>query len=367
MKIRFSHVLALALTAGVAVWMGTGSYIEGGHAGSPEATPPPAARQTEADETPFRVSVREIAAEPRTSTLVIRGRTEAEATVEVRAETTGRVTERPVSEGQSVTRGDTLCVLDAGARKAGVAEAEAVLAQAELDHSAAIQLKDKGFTAQTRVAALKAQMDAAQARLEEARLELSRIDIKAPIAGVVVTPLAEVGTMLSAGQACAKLIDNNPMLMIGQVSEREVGALNRGDKASIMLVSGEAVDGAIRYISPTADAATRTFRIEIEMNNDDGMIRDGLTADARIPLTSRPAHHLSSGILTLDDDGTIGVRAVGEDNRVTFLPVTLLGGDDDGVWVSGLPETVRVIVTGQDYVVEGQTVDPVLEAEEARG
>ena len=48
-----------------------------------------------------------------------------------------------------------------------------------------------------------------------------------------------------------------------------------------------------------------------------------------------------------------------EQNRVVFHPVTVLGGDEDGLWVGGLPDTVRLIVTGQDYVTDGQTVEPV--------
>ncbi|MAA97714.1 MAG: efflux transporter periplasmic adaptor subunit [Stappia sp.] len=367
MNIRFSHLLAVGISVGVAAWMWSGTYVEGGRADAADATPPPAKRAAEAAEKPFRVAVRDLVAEPRVSVLAIRGRTEAEATVDVRAETNGRVTERPVQEGQRVEKGDLLCRIESGAREAKVLEARALLAQAELDHSAATQLQGKGFTAQTRVAALKASMDAAQARLEEAEFELSRTSIKAPIGGVVISPLVEVGTMLSPGQTCATVIDVQPMLMIGQVSEREVAKLSIGDEATITLVSGDTVQGTLRYVAPAADSATRTFRIEIEIPNPDRSLREGLTATARVPLTAQPAHHVSSGILTLNDKGEIGVRTVDEDGKVRFMPVALLGGDDTGVWLAGLPDKVRVIVAGQDYVVEGQTVEAVVEQAEAEG
>lgn len=367
MNIRFSHLLAVGISVGVAAWMWSGTYVEGGRADAADATPPPAQRAAEAAQKPFRVSVRDLVAEPRESVLVIRGRTEAEATVDVRAETSGRVTERPVQEGQRVEKGDLLCRIESGAREAKVLEARALLAQAKLDHSAATQLQGKGFTAQTRVAALKASMDAAQARLEEAEFELSRTRITAPIAGVVISPLVEVGTMLSAGQTCATVIDAQPMLMIGQVSEREVAKLSIGDDATITLVSGDTVRGTLRYVAPAADSATRTFRVEIEIPNADSGLREGLTATARVPLSAQPAHRVSSGILTLNDAGEIGVRVLDDGDKVRFVPVTILGGDDKGVWLAGLPDKVRVIVAGQDYVVEGQTVEPVPAEAEAEG
>lgn len=367
MNIRFSHLLAVGISVGVAAWMWSGTYVEGGRADAADATPPPAQRAAEAAQKPFRVSVRDLVAEPRESVLVIRGRTEAEATVDVRAETSGRVTERPVQEGQRVEKGDLLCRIESGAREAKVLEARALLAQAKLDHSAATQLQGKGFTAQTRVAALKAAMDAAQARLEEAEFELSRTRITAPIAGVVISPLVEVGTMLSAGQTCATVIDAQPMLMIGQVSEREVAKLSIGDDATITLVSGDTVRGTLRYVAPAADSATRTFRVEIEIPNADSGLREGLTATARVPLSAQPAHRVSSGILTLNDAGEIGVRVLDDGDKVRFVPVTILGGDDKGVWLAGLPDKVRVIVAGQDYVVEGQTVEPVPAEAEAEG
>jgi len=365
MKIRFSHLLAVGIAAGVAGWMWTGTYVEGGRADAEGATPPPAERASVADATLFRVSVREIVAEPRRSVLVIRGRTEAEAKVAVRAETSGRVAKRQVREGQRVDKGDVLCTLDRGAREAKVLEARAQLAQARLDHSAATTLNERGFTAQTRVAALKAAMDAAAARLEEEQLELSRTVIEAPIAGIVESPMVETGTILAVGQICATLIDPDPVIAIGQVSERDVNALTPGQNAEVELVTGETVAGRVRYVAPAADSATRTFRVEIEVPNPDGAIRDGITATARVPLVERMAHRISSGILTLADDGTVGVRAVNDADEVTFHPVTILGGDTDGLWVGGLPDRLRVIVAGQDYVIEGQTVEPVMQMAEA--
>jgi len=71
------------------------------------------------------------------------------------------------------------------------------------------------------------------------------------------------------------------------------------------------------------------------------------------------AHRIPSGILSLDDNGVIGIRTVGADERVEFKRVTLIDDTPEGLWVTGLPEKITVITVGQDYVKEGQKVEPV--------
>lgn len=357
-RIGGSLVLALVMAAAVGVWMSTGTVVVGGQESADNRTPPPAERLAASD-SPFRVRVATIRAVERPQSLTMRGRTEAEARVEVKAETSARIAERPVGKGDEVARGDVLCRLDAGARKAQLLHAEALAAKAALEHDAATRLQGKGFESATRVAATRAALDAANAAVAEAELELERTVIAAPVAGTVEDPLAEIGDVLPVEGICATVIDSDPMIVTGQVSERDIARLEVGRTAEVRLVTGESAEGRIRHISRAADPDTRTFTVEIELANPDGALRDGVTATASIPLPPVRAHRLSPGVLTLADDGRLGVRAVDAAGTVMFLPVTLLGQDGEGVWVGGLPERATVITVGQEYVVEGQRVEPV--------
>jgi multidrug efflux system membrane fusion protein len=92
------------------------------------------------------------------------------------------------------------------------------------------------------------------------------------------------------------------------------------------------------------------------MPNPEGKILDGLTASAIVKVGTAPAHLLPQSVLTLDDDGVLGVRAV-EDSTVAFYPVTILKDTREGIWVTGLPNTVDVITVGQEYVTAGQRVN----------
>ena len=361
-RINWSYVMAIAIAGGVAWWMSQGDIIRGGRADTTNSEPPPAERNAQADEERFAVRVRTFGARDRVDALSVRGRTEADTNVSVRVETSAQIEEVLVQEGAHVKAGDVLCKLDLGARRARVLHAQARLAQARLEYDANSQLVQKGFASQTVVAAMKAELDAAQATLEEAEQEFDHAEVEAPVDGIVQSPIVEVGEVLEPGGVCATLIKPDPMLFVGQVSEREIGKLSIGDNATVATVTGQNVDGTIRYIANAADPETRTFRIEILMPNADQEIRDGLTALAEIPLPSTRAHLISPGVLVLDDAGRLGVRTLADGDKVKFMPVNILADTaSEGVWIAGLPETVTLITVGQDYVVHGEHVRAVFE------
>ncbi|MCF3935137.1 efflux RND transporter periplasmic adaptor subunit [Acuticoccus sp. M5D2P5] len=360
---RTQLILSLAIAGAITAWMVTGDMIVSGTA--EEAVRRPPAERTEAQAAPFRVRVKSIEAEERPRALTMRGRTRADALVTVAAETAGRVDERPVDRGTAVEVGDVLCRIDEGVRQAQLAQAKAEAEKAELDFAAASKLRGRGFESDTRVAATKAARDAAVAVVAAAEQELARTIVTAPIAGIVQDPLTDVGSVVAVGGLCATIVDADPIVVTGQVSEREIPLVSPGVEAEVRLLTGETVNGTVHYVSSTANTDTRTFTVEIRVPNSDRALRDGVTAEARIPLPPITAHRVSPGVLTLDDAGQLGVRTVDAENRVSFAPVKIVTQDTDGFWVSGLPETVKLITVGQDYVVDGQLVDPVAESEGA--
>jgi len=90
----------------------------------------------------------------------------------------------------------------------------------------------------------------------------------------------------------------------------------------------------------------------------DYKLKGGVTATVKIKSGTVKAQHVPSKILTLDTDGAIGVRFVDYDNRVGFAVVTQIDEDADGIWVTGLPDSTRIIVQGQDFVSVGTEVEP---------
>lgn len=327
--------------------------------------------------------------------VLLRGRTEADRQVDVKAETSGLVKSAPLRKGSFVEAGQLLCELDPGIRPAQlteaearlaeakarlpeamarVAEAEARLSEAMINDRAASRLSQDGFASETRVAETLAAVSTAEAAIESARSgvegaqagiqaaeatvatvkkDIERLSIMAPFAGLLETDTAELGTLLQPGAHCATVIQLNPIKLVGFVPETEVDKIEVGAEASARLLSGREIRGQVTFLSRSADVNTRTFRVEIAVDNQDLTIRDGQTAEIVIAAAGTDAHLIPASAMTLDDAGTIGIRYVTEDSKAAFAPIRVLRDTVDGVWVGGLPDPVDVIVVGQEFVGDG--------------
>jgi multidrug efflux system membrane fusion protein len=331
--------------------------------------------------------------------VVLRGRTEAARQVDVMAETSGKVVSVPLRKGRMVSEGQELCKLDPGTRMATLADARARLAEAsarvpeararqdeaqarldeaKINNNAALKLSQGGYATETRVAttqagvrAGEASVQAAKSGLESARAgiqsaeagvaaverEIEQLTITAPFDGLLETDTAEFGSLMQAngpaGGHCATIIQLDPLKLVGYVPETEVNKVVIGAKAGARLAAGgEAVTGQVTFISRSADAKTRTFRIEIQVPNTDLSLRDGQTAEILIASDGAKAHLLPQSALTLNDDGKLGVRIVDANSRAQFRAVKLLRDTPKGVLLTGLAQSATVIVIGQEYVID---------------
>lgn len=354
-RLHRSHYIAIGIAVAIALWFATGIF-SGGESNGPNLT---AAEQDAANAAAARVRVSESVATMRRGSIIIRGRSEAKRAVEVRAETQGAVAKLPVEKGERVSEGDVLCELAPNARGAQLSEAQALVKQRQLEYDASRQLAEKGYRAPTVAAGSKAAYDAAHARLKQMQVEMEQTKIKAPFDGIFDERPVEVGDYMRVGDTCGLVVELNPLLIVGQVAEDRVATLQIGEAGKARLVTGETAEGTIRFVAKTADPATRTFRVELEVPNEDLSMRSGVTAEIIVPGKEVMAHRIPSGVISLDDNGIIGVRTVNADQEVEFKRVTLVDDTPDGLWVTGLPEKVTLIVVGQDYVKEGQKVEAV--------
>lgn len=310
-------------------------------------------------EKPFLVEVKSFSSELRQKTVTLRGRTEPHKSLDVLVRTNGIVETSAFREGDRVKAGDILCELDLSDRGARLAQAKANQASAKRDYEAALKLEQKQFVSQAKLASELARLNAADAAVEQMELEIGWLKVRAPVDGTLSERPAEEGRYLKVGDPCAMITVLDPIVARGQIAERDIGSVRVGQPARIKLVTGETLEGSIRFIAPQADISTRTFKIEIAAPNPDRKIRAGITSAIDIPIDAIKAHLLPSALVSLDDTGVTGVYAVNTDNTVEFLPVSLLTLTREGAWVTGLPDTVTLITVGQHYVLPGQTVEPV--------
>jgi len=355
---KASRLTAVGLVAAAGLWIASGHFLPHESAESRAAV---RSGDGEAKKL-FRVAVVGTTVVPHSRKLTVAGRTEADKRVTLTARTGGILTELRIKRGTWVNKGEVIAVLSDEAREAQVAQAEAVVTQKRTELDAKRALIMTGTLPRLQLVDLEAQVKAAEATLAGAEAERDRGVVRAPWSGVVHDVAVEVGqaAFSFAGRELATLVALDPMLAVVEVAERKLAGIKVGDTADVRLVTGELASGKIRFVAKTASQTTRTYRVEIELPNADGKIPDGITAEVAMPLSPVPATRIARSALTFSSNGNLGVRAVGADDIVEFVPVNVVEDDQGYMWVTGIAEGSRVIVQGQDFVREGQKVDAVM-------
>lgn len=353
MRINRSVLIALSAILMIGLWFLVNSGDDGDDQPAGETVATLEQREAEAAIT--------VIAETRTAsehqiTYTLYGRTEANREVSVKAETAGLIASTPISEGTRVKKGTVICRQDIDARQAMLEQAQALLRTRELEYKAAKTLVEKGYRSETQAATAKAALDGARASAKQAAIELDNVNMRAPFSGLFEQQIAEVGDYLGPGQPCGLLVELNPLVIASELTEGQIKDIKTGQDTDIKLATGEDLSGKVRFIEAKSDPATRTFRAEITVPNTDFALKAGVTATVRFRAGTTLAQHIPSKILGLDDKGRLGVRYLDTNDIVRFAEVATIDEDSTGIWVTGLPETTRIIVKGQEYVAAGTTV-----------
>lgn len=348
-----NYRMSIAMLVITLLWLSSGAFK-----GEAQATP----LAVQKPEALFNVQARYMDAQHYQPMVFVRGRSEADKKVLLRAELDGRVIATPAIEGGRVKKGDVICELALEDRQVRVQEAESQLRQAQIEYSGSQKLRSGGYQSDAALASAKASLDAAKASLKSRQLDLANVKIQAPFSGLLETHHVDVGGYLKSGDTCAELLALNPLVIRGQVSESEVIQLKLASPAKVQFLNGAQYDGRVSYIGADSDPVTRTYRVDVELDNSDFRLRSGLTAQVTIPVQDLMAHTISPSILSLDDNGELGVKVLDENHRVMSYHVDIIGDHQEGVWVTGLPEKILLITRGQEYVSAGTQVRVTLDA-----
>ena len=189
-------------------------------------------------------------------------------------------------------------------------------------------------------------------------VELNRTEVKAPFRGYV-EKIIKPGNYINRGEICAVIIELDPVTFVAEVPEAEIKTIVKGQTVSIQLVTGEVIKSRLSFVSKSATPSTRSFRVEAEVENPNGLIRDGITATMQINTNKILATKISPSIMLLSDAGSLGVRIVNDDDVVEFIPIKIIEDTQDGIWITGIQNSSNLIVRGQGYVENGQKVHSI--------
>ena len=269
---------------------------------------------------------------------------------------------------QSLARLDTTDLnLNIASARANVAAVEADVANARAELNRVNELYRKQFIGKAAVDNAQAAYDAANARLSAARSQLKLSGNQAAYTelytdkpGLITALSAEVGQVVSAGQA---------IMHIAYDGEREVH-IRVGETAGLQLKPGQLVNvslwaqaqqnlqGKIREISPSTDS-TRSFLVKISLLNEPSNLRLGLTADVSIPnATQADASFIPSSAL-FQDGKQPAVWVVNDKHEVNLQTITIVSYQEDGINVTGLANGTQIIAAGVHKLNKGQVINPV--------
>ena len=331
-----SWLLSGGIIAVVALWL-----LSGQIGGSEETSE--TADEAFVATTRDAVRVRTQSAEEVMRTVVVNGKTAPSRIVNLAAETDGRVEYVGAERGASLERGDLIVRLDERDRTARLAQAQAILKQREVEFDARSRLKSDSYVSEAQLQEAVAMLETARAELRRAELDLNYMEVRAPFAGALQARMVEIGDFVKRGDPIATYVDNRRIIVSANLSEFDAKYVSVGDPAEARLATGETVRGRIRYVAPVADEATRTFAVELEVDNEDGMLRAGGTAELRIPAEAVFAHRVSPSLLTLDDAGNVGIKIINDRGEVEFVVADVALSTSNGVWLAGAPRN------GNDY------------------
>ncbi len=285
----------------------------------------------------------------------------------------GQVTQVLVEPGSWVAAGQVLATVDRRvqsqqinslAAQIGVANADVRLAQAELDR--AQQLVARGFISKADIDRKTATRDSARARLGVARAQLaqqqastSRLDIRAPAAGLVLERKVEPGQVVSAGSGVLfRMAKGGELELLARLGEVDLARMGVGQRAAVTPVgSAQSFNGQIWQISPVIDPQTRQGIARISLGYDKAL-RPGGFASAKIISGAADVPLLPESAIQSDPKGSY-VYIVGPQNKVVRRDVTVGDVTDRGVTVlSGLSGQEAVVVNAGAFLNPGESIVP---------
>lgn len=355
---RIAALVVLVVAGG---WVATGEFSAVGSQEAKASEPSaesaaavPAVQNADAPRRTVAVAVPVFADHARE--IRIAGATEADKSAILAARSDGIVEMLGVAQGDEISA-DTLVLKLVGADvAASVATAQASLAQATQQLDVGEKLFARGGLAELELTTRRSAKAAADAALQQAQSAEDRLLLKAPFAGTVDRVDVELGEWVQTGTPIATVLSLDPIVVKAEVSERDVGFVSIGGEAKVRLVNGVEMDGTIRHVAKQASVGTRTFVVEVALPNKDRKIGAGMTAEVRLFAAPLSAVTVPRSVITISQDGIIGLRVVGPDNVAKFAAVTLLDDTPAGMIVTGVPYGVRIIVAGQDLVSDGEVV-----------
>ncbi len=291
----------------------------------------------------------------------VTGTVEAINDATISAETSGRV-EMLAGLGRYVERGEVVARINDRLLEAAFNSAKSQYQLAEETYNRQKALRQDSIISAMEFDNARAQWEQAQAQLEQAREQLANARPRSPFAGRIEERNIEVGEYVGPGTPLLRVVNTQRVKVTAGVPERYINDIQEGTKATVNFrtLGLDRMEGRVTFAGRTVSPGSRTFPVEIELDNREGTLSPQMVTDVHftrrvlenvlvVPQASVVRDEDSVSIYTVEAQGD---RQMAVQNTVTLGP----SGNGQTVVESGLTAGDRVIISGQSQVTDG---DPV--------
>lgn len=223
-------------------------------------------------------------------------------------------------------------------------------------------LKESAEAAAAGVKQAQAGVESARTQYQSIQNQIANTRVKAEVSGMVASNNVTVGGMVNANSPAMTLMDIDTVKVVLGVSDEVINQISMGSPVyvTISAASDQPFEGHVTNIAPAPDNSTMLYPVEVELQNPDHIIKPGMFASAKLVLSSQ------EGVISLPLNAVVSkndetyVFVVQEDNTVKKVNVeTGMSNEESIEIVSGLQEGDQVVIKGQDYLIDGSSVEVV--------
>ena len=353
-NLQFKYKIALLLVCGCFVWFLSGLLVSDKGINNRDSI-------FGTSDVGSTVAFQEVSVEDREIVRVLPASVYAFQSVDVVAQTGGKVEEVLLSSGSVVEKDQVILRLEERERLEALEYARELLEQRRLEYSAAESLGLTGHSTQMQEQAALVGLRAAEVNFKNALLAYENSSIKAPFSGIIDRVMPKVGSLVEEGQPVVRVSNFSKLEAVTYVSERDVLHVNPGDEAKVTFSSGVELTGDVSFVGRVATPETMSHRVEILLDNEDDRITsDGTDASVELILRKVKSYKIPASSLSITDSGTIGIKMLNDGGVVSFVNVEIVDDDSEGnVWVTGDfvdEDRITLVIRGHEYVADGMEI-----------
>ncbi len=285
------------------------------------------------------------------------GKAFAAQKVELKSEIDGKIAKIIKEDGNYLAAGEEIIALDNRQYETSFRQFKANLAEKKLTLRSTKNLARKKLASKAQLAVAQADFEKAQADLKLAEIDLKNTKIIAPFAGKIEKIYIEEGEVIKKFDTpLVQFLNDNKILIESYIPEKLIFAIDAIENVTVNFSDEIIKKAELNYIANLADPETKTYKIELAVDNIDGLIKDGMTAKVTFLTNPEVAHRIKASTLTIDEAGNIGVKHITAENLVIFSEVKIIAEEGEEIYVSGLPNSAEIITVGHSFVKIGDQV-----------